>query len=231
MKRHKCIFIVIALLFLSCSRTNKLFDEAVSLDNQKKYHEAIVVWNKLFQNDPTYLTAYINRGADKFALKQYSEAIKDYCYVIRQDSTYIMAWLNRGNANLELNNYQSAIDDFNAAERIKQEVYGCAQVIFYDKIDPKDVALEEICLQRGIAYWYVDSINKAYSDLNYCIDQKYEVVCSYFWRAYVYWKAGKEKEAYNDFMTVILQGRADDDYVIQAQQNLKLLDKHSILLK
>ena len=101
----------------------------------------------------------------------------------------------------------------------------------YDKIDPKDVALEEICLQRGIAYWYVDSINKAYSDLNYCIDQKYEVVCSYFWRAYVYWKAGKEKEAYNDFMTVILQGRADDDYVIQAQQNLKLLDKHSILLK
>ena len=76
-----------------------------------------------------------------------------------------------------------------------------------------------------------DSINKAYSDLNYCIDQKYEVVCSYFWRAYVYWKAGKEQEAYNDFMTVILQGRADDDYVIQAQQNLKLLDKHSILLK
>lgn len=142
-----------------------------------------------------------------------------------------MAWLNRGNANLELNNYQSAIDDFNAAERIKREVYGCAQVIFYDKIDPKDVALEEICLQRGIAYWYVDSINKAYSDLNYCIDQKYEVVCSYFWRAYVYWKAGKEQEAYNDFMTVILQGRADDDYVIQAQQNLKLLDKHSILLK
>ena len=141
MKRHKCIFIVIALLFLSCSRTNKLFDEAVSLDNQKKYHEAIVVWNKLIQNDPTYLPAYINRGADKFALKQYSEAIKDYCYVIRQDSTYIMAWLNRGNANLELNNYQSAIDDFNAAERIKQEVYGCAQVIFYDKIDPKDVAL------------------------------------------------------------------------------------------
>ena len=50
MKRHKCIFIVIALLFLSCSRTNKLFDEAVSLDNQKKYHEAIVVWNKLIQN-------------------------------------------------------------------------------------------------------------------------------------------------------------------------------------
>ena len=99
---------------------------------------------------------------------------------------------------------------FNAAERIKQEVYGCAQVIFYDKIDPKDVALEEICLQRGIAYWYVDSINKAYSDLNYCIDQKYEVVCSYFWRAYVYWKAGKEKGAYNDFMTVILQGQDDD---------------------
>lgn len=231
MKRHNCIIIVIALLFLSCSRTNNLFDEAVSLDNQKKYHEAIVVWNKLIQNAPTYLPAYINRGADKFALKQYSEAIKDYCYVIRQDSTYIMAWLNRGNANLELNNYQSAIDDFNAAERIKREVYGCAQVIFYDKIDPKDVALEEICLQRGIAYWYVDSINKAYSDLNYCIDQKYEVVCSYFWRAYVYWKAGKEKEAYNDFMTVILQGRADDDYLIQAQQNLKLLDKHSILLK
>ena len=57
MKRHKCIFIVIALLFLSCSRTNKLFDEAVSLDNQKKYHEAIVVWNKLIQNDPTYLPA------------------------------------------------------------------------------------------------------------------------------------------------------------------------------
>ena len=79
MKRHKCIFIVIALLFLSCSRTNKLFDEAVSLDNQKKYHEAIVVWNKLIQNAPTYLPAYINRGADKFALKQYSEAIKDYC--------------------------------------------------------------------------------------------------------------------------------------------------------
>ena len=67
--------------------------------------------------------------------------------------------------------------------------------------------------------------------MNYCIDQEYEIVSSYFWRAYVYWKAGKEKEAYKDFMTVILQGRADDDYVIQAQQNLKLLDKHSILLK
>ena len=231
MKRYKCIIIVIVLIFLSCSRTNKLFDEAVGLDNQKKYHEAIIVWNKLIQNNPTYLPAYINRGADKFELKQYSEAIKDYCHVISQDSTYITAWLNRGNANLELNNYQSAIDDFNAAERIKQEVYGCAQVIFYDKIDPKDVALEEICLQRGIVYWYVDSINKAYSDLNYCIDQEYEIISSYFWRAYVYWKAGKEKEAYKDFMTVILQGRADDDYVIQAQQNLKMLDKHSILLK
>ena len=63
MKRHNCIIIVIALLFLSCSRTNNLFDEAVSLDNQKKYHEAIVVWNKLIQNDPTYLPAYINPTA------------------------------------------------------------------------------------------------------------------------------------------------------------------------
>ena len=109
MKRHKCIFIVIALLFLSCSRTNKLFDEAVSLDNQKKYHEAIVVWNKLIQNDPTYLPAYINRGADKFALKQYSEAIKDYCYVIRQDSTYIMAWLNRDRNSTRLNSSHTTV--------------------------------------------------------------------------------------------------------------------------
>ena len=124
MKKYKCIIIVIVLIFLSCSGTNKLFDEAVGLDNQKKYHEATIVWNKLIQNNPTYLPAYINRGADKFELKQYSEAIKDYCYVISQDSTYITAWLNRGNANLELNDYQSAIDDFNAAERIKREVYG-----------------------------------------------------------------------------------------------------------
>ncbi|MCC8170243.1 MAG: hypothetical protein LIP00_00345 [Parabacteroides sp.] len=208
-----------------------MFDEAVRLDNQEKYHEAIIVWNKLIRHNPAYLPAYINRGADKFALKQYAEAIKDYCYVINRDSTYITAWVNRGCAKSELNDYKSAIDDFNAAERIKHEVYGYAQVIFYDKINPNDVPLEEICLQRGIAYWYADSLNKAYSDLNYCIDREYEVVCSYFWRAYVYWKAGKEKEAHNDFMTVISQGRADEDYVIQARQNLKILDKDSILLK
>lgn len=231
MAKYKYIIIAIILLFSSCSKTNRLFVEAASLDNQKRYNEAIIIWNKLIQNDPTYLPAYINRGADKFALEQYSEAIKDYSYVIEEDSTYITAWVNRGNAKLELKNYKDAISDFNAAERIKQKVYGHAQIVFNNKVDPKDVPLEEICLQRGIAYWYIDSINRAYSDLNYCIDQKFEIVCSHFWRAYVYWKAGKEKDAYHDFATVVLLGKADDDYVIQAKENLQILDSYGSFSK
>lgn len=51
----------------------------------------------------------------------------------------------------------------------------------------------------------------------------------YFWRAYVYWKAGKEEEAFNDFMTVILRGRSEYNYVIQAKENVKILNNHSTL--
>lgn len=81
MKKYRYMILLIIFSLLSCSKTSILFDEAVGLDNQKKYLEAIIVWDKLIEYDPAHLSAYISRSADKFALGQYLEAIKDYWFI------------------------------------------------------------------------------------------------------------------------------------------------------
>lgn len=58
---------------------------------------------------------------------------------------------------------------------------------------------------------------------NYCIEQQYETVESLYWRAYTYWKAGKEAEAYLDFLSVIRLGEEEDQRVTEAKNNLENL--------
>lgn len=154
----------------------------------------------------------------------YAEAIAVLDTLIAADSTHIAAWVSRGNNKIQLRDYPGALDDLKAAARIRSQKYGFMQVELMGRLnDPKDVPLDELYFSRGVAYFYADSINQAYSDLSFCIKHNYSMQESLYWRGCTYWKAGMKTEAYFDFVNVIRLSAEDDEYAISAQKYLDLL--------
>lgn len=64
---------------------NELFAE-------KKYPEAIHLYEVCMELDPEFLPAYLNRAAARLEIKDYEGAISDCKYVLAVDDTKAKAW-------------------------------------------------------------------------------------------------------------------------------------------
>ena len=69
------------------------FYRGLTLQNEKKWREAVVYYGKSIKLNPQDANSYNNRGNAKDSLKQYNEAIKDYNQAIELNPQYAEAYL------------------------------------------------------------------------------------------------------------------------------------------
>jgi tetratricopeptide (TPR) repeat protein len=201
--KHVILILTIILLLTSCDfkSAQEYLNEADKLSEQGKYKEAIELLDKAIEKDPKYLGAYINRGADKSALKDYKGAIEDYKNVLQIDPKNTLALFNIGNNYKRLDNFKTAVDYYDKAFDTKggQTIYLDLTPNDFIDLSEFDVPGHEIHYERGIAYYNIDSLKRAFDDFNAAIRQNYMIAESNCWLGYIYVSTGQTDLACEKF--------------------------------
>jgi antitoxin component YwqK of YwqJK toxin-antitoxin module len=119
----------------------QLANEAVKLSKQYKNQEAISLYNKAIEINPTVAQAYFNRGACKGNLFDFEGAVVDYDKAISLDPNYMKAYGNRGTAKINLYTTKgtlnptleqtaSACEDFNKAKELGDKSGGTEEMMY-----------------------------------------------------------------------------------------------------
>ena len=134
---------------------------------------------------------YYNRGFAKFNLEQYEDAIVDFDNAIIQGFAVPVAYMNRGRAKIELGQVRDAIDvDFSTA-------------LILDSQDAQTY------LERGLAYFGLDSFQLAIDDFGNAIGLNGELAEAYYNRGLGHLEIKQRDSAKEDFDDAI---RLDSDF-------------------
>ena len=201
---RQLIIVLIFFVFLTgCGfkSAKSYFTEAENLSEQGKYDEAILLLDKAIEKDQKFLGACINRGADKAALGDYQGAIEDYLRVLQIDPKNTLALFNIGNNYKRLEDFNKTVEYYNQAFDTKG-----GQLIYIDytpnnviDLSEFDVEGHEINYERGIAYYNIDSLERAFTDFNASIKSNYMPAESYWWLGYIYISRGQTDFACENF--------------------------------
>jgi len=202
------------ILLIGCDNTTSedYHLQANTLEKEGKYEEAILLLDKAIKKDPNNIKALLDRAVDQSLLANYDEALIDYTQVIALDSNNTLAYFNRGKNYHRIENYKAAIADFEKAITLKG-----GMAFYIDKIENSflengfeyDVAMEEIRLERGVSRYYLNSLQLAFDDFNFCIQNKYELPTSYLWRGLVYLTYEMHTEGCKDLNEALRLGNSD----------------------
>lgn len=88
---------------------------------EKKYDEAIKLFNQVIAQDPDNAEVYVFKGHTEFLQNNWQEAIKTYGKAIALKSTDQQVYINKGAAHYKLQEYAKAINTFNDALSLNPE--------------------------------------------------------------------------------------------------------------
>lgn len=119
----------------------ELSKQALELSKQFKNEEAINIYDKAIELNPTVAQVYFNRGACKGNNFDFDGAIKDYDKAIELKPEYMEAYGNRGNAKINMftskgnlnptpEQAESACEDFHKAVSLGDKTIGTEDMIF-----------------------------------------------------------------------------------------------------
>jgi tetratricopeptide (TPR) repeat protein len=222
MKKSNLLFAVpIVLVFVAGCAANYA-KKAQRAEAAGDYTSAIVLWDKVIEQNPDNIVARIDRGVDKSLTGDFQGAIDDYTGVIERDSTHVLAWVNRGKNRYRIDDYALAIDDYNRAIELKKTTIDGTVQYFDNSVDSRDVRYVEIVFERGMSYYELDSLDMAFADFDFCIAQSYLLERSHYFRGMIYALSGRGAEAAKDFESVLRHGsiNPDSEYVKEAAARL-----------
>ena len=119
----------------------KLTEQALELNKQFKNEEAINLYDKALELNPTVAQTYFNRGACKQNNFDFEGAIKDYDKAIELNPEYMEAYSNRGYAKINIlttkgnlfptnEQTESACEDFHKAISLGDKTIGTKDMIY-----------------------------------------------------------------------------------------------------
>jgi tetratricopeptide (TPR) repeat protein len=126
-----------------------LIIRGIALCGQKKYDDALKLFERAVQLDPNSANAWFNVGYSHDAVGDFPQALVAWDRAINLDRDNAAAWTNKGSTLLKLQRYQEALDAFMTAIRIK-DTYVFAW-------NGKGIALKEL----GRAEEAIDAYDKA----------------------------------------------------------------------
>ena len=85
------------------------FNQAIFLQENKKYSEAINCYQKILRDSPDHLASLINLSALLKTLKKNDEAVNCYEKIIKIKADYVPIIINYGNTLYDLNRYDEAL--------------------------------------------------------------------------------------------------------------------------
>lgn len=126
-----------------------LIIRGIALRGQKKYDDALKLFERAVQLDQNSANAWFNVGYSHDAVGDFPQALVAWDRAINLDRDNAAAWTNKGSTLLKLQRYQEALDAFMTAIRIK-DTYVFAW-------NGKGIALKEL----GRAEEAIDAYDKA----------------------------------------------------------------------
>lgn len=195
------------------------YDRGCFLENEKKYEDAIIDFNKAVDLKPDYTEVYLRRGILFKELKRYQEAINDYNKAIQLKPDLADAYNNRGIIFNELQRYQEAIDDYSQAIRLKPayvKAYNNRGIIFsqlnrykeslsdYNKVIELEPDFAEAYNNRGIVFSQLNRHEEALTDFNKAIALKPDFADAFIDRGHLLKNEKKYEDAISDYSKVIL---------------------------
>jgi tetratricopeptide (TPR) repeat protein len=161
------IFVLLLSLLISCKETNdELLDKAYKLNTQKKYDQAIKIYNEVINRNNKLQLAFYNRGFAYLQLKKYNEALADFNSIISEQTD--------GNFVITYNKVLPHSDEELSA-----------QVSFYDAL-----------YQRAQVKYYMDSLGSSFADFQRLVDDNYEEKSNCMsWQGTIYIRSGNSNKA------------------------------------
>lgn len=128
MKKLLLLPFLISSYLLSAQPVKELITRGQQLLGEKKYIEALDVYNKAFKRDSTKYDVFTGRGTAYFELKEYQKCYDDFSRAIALEPDSALAYHYRANLMYVLNYTEEAIaDNTKAIERTTDEKFllGC----------------------------------------------------------------------------------------------------------
>ena len=112
------LFLSFAISLSAQPTVDPSLKEGNSLLAQKKYQDAINVFDKIIKSSPKNADAYYSRGVAYSNLGNTIEAISDYTRANFFNPQKVEALINRGSTFSGMQKYDDALNDFNSAIKI-----------------------------------------------------------------------------------------------------------------
>jgi len=158
--------ILLVLLFSSCKANENLLEDAYQLSKEKKYSDAIKIYDEVILDNNKIQLAYYSRGICYFNLENYSKALADF------------------NKVMSLQTYGDAIITYNDKLPYSKEE-DRTQVSYFDAL-----------YQRAQVKFYMDSIKSSFTDFQILIDNNYEMKSNcILWEGTLFIKSGNKTKA------------------------------------
>ncbi len=182
------------------------FQRGLAFISLKRYEEAIEDFELSLEADYEVDESYLNKGVSHYELQDYASAIAEYTRVINNngDSAIIAnAYERRGDANCQNEEYEQALLDYaDAIERGRLSAYR-QQAWCYVRQDEVELAIQS----------HTDGINKLK-------DQNEDVFFSYYDRALLYKRIGRNEEAVLDLEYFLGLPGVSDKWRSEAERHL-----------
>ncbi len=165
---------------VSCSpTTDELYNTAYNLENEKKFKEAIEVYDKILKRNRQFQDAYLGKG---------------YCY--QQDSNYTKAlYFFEYTKSLKMKGafiFEENANSPFASEEAKHQV-----------------PIGRIHYQIAITKYYMDSLRSAYENFQTAIAHNYEIGNCYIWQGLIWMDHDSIQKGCDFFRKAMRVGETD----------------------
>lgn len=159
-----------------------MLDKAYNLNKQKKYDNAIDIYNEVINRNSKLQLAYYNRGFAYLQIKKYDKALADFNKVI--------ALQTHGDIIITYNKDMPYADEETRAQ----------------------VPYDDALYQRAQVKYFMDSLKSSFIDFQTLIDKNYEEKSNcILWQGTIYIRSGKTDKACSYFDNAKQVALTDDD--------------------
>lgn len=174
-------------LFLSlvsgCDSTSphEYVDQASEKYFEGKTDEAFALLDKALQKNPDFVPAYLKRGTIKMVMKDYEGSIIDFNTALKLKPNSAKANWGLANNYEFLKDHSKAVEYYNKTiilnlDKKKNRNKNENNLLDYDWVDEMDPYFN-----RGISYFYLDSLLNAEMDIQFALNMNYREVECYMW--------------------------------------------------
>jgi tetratricopeptide (TPR) repeat protein len=162
----------------------RLFELATQNLQDGKYNQAIEIYTRILNIDPSIHEAYTNRGIAKYHLDLFQLAIQDFNMALRINGSDFWALAYRGLSYRELGNLQQAVSDLSRAIQVQPS----EAFVYYER-----------ALTKALMNSYQDAI----ADLTKAINMNPKNLDFYLLRAGLYRESGNCPSALQDYNIIL----------------------------